>query len=95
MSTGNPVPPVPPQPPQNAPAVDPTTVPAITTTIPPATAAEAVSTLKSDLHQAAENARNEFWQISATARLDVHRLLADIEALHGVSLAGLKKVLGI
>lgn len=92
-----PVTPQPPQPPQGQTQTQADTTPAPS----PAPGAdtggvtEQVATLKSDLHKAAEDAKTEFWQISATARMDVHKIITDLEALHGVSLAALKKVLGV
>lgn len=63
-------------------------------TVPP-TAADSIATVKSDLHQVAEDARSAYWSISATARADFQRLLSDVEAAEGASLASLKKLLGI
>lgn len=56
-------------------------------------AATAVAAFKSDLHQAAEDARSAWWQVSATARADLQKIIHDVEAAEGVSLASLKKIL--
>jgi hypothetical protein len=66
------------------------------TTPPPAeNAATAIAAVKSDLHQMAEQAQKEFWSISATARADFQRLLADVENAESVSVASLKRILGV
>lgn len=56
--------------------------------------AASVGAVKSDLHQCAEDAKAAWWQVSATGRADLQKLIHDIEAAENVSLASVKRILG-
>lgn len=91
MST-DPVP-VPEPLPGTPPVTDPGPPPAQPPTDQTSDAATAGAAVKSDLHQAAEDARSAWWKVSAGARADLQKIIHDVEAAEGVSLASLKKIL--